>query len=352
MKNKCIFCGENIVSKTMEHVIPQWLINSTGDPNRTVSVGIDWNTGESRKYSFSAFKFPACHSCNNNFSSIEALAREVILKILHEDAVPSESFSLLLSWFDKVRIGVWLGFLLLNTNPLNIIPNFYIYKRIDIADRMLLIYKGDDKTKGINLVGVGTPFYNISPICFGLRINQFCFINLSTDFLFSRRLGLPYPIKKILVNRQGEVRLRMVEGMQRMLTPLIRKNYDISCTEIYQPIIRPEFLHSSIYNNDYVRNYFDVPHSHLGKILINYKNRITEYSSVSEKQWLPENTHRQKELVTLAVREVLSFQEWLLDDMPSCDDLDLETKEDFKGYKQWIKRFNKTMFERIERGEF
>jgi hypothetical protein len=28
------FCGKNSESKTKEHIIPQWLIKYTGDPNR------------------------------------------------------------------------------------------------------------------------------------------------------------------------------------------------------------------------------------------------------------------------------------------------------------------------------
>lgn len=349
IRKNCIFCGENVVSKTMEHVIPQWLIKHTGNPNRTISLGINWNTGEQRCYSFNALRFPACDSCNNEFSKIEPPAKEAMINILNEDTISSESFSILLSWFDKIRIGLWLGFLLLNQNRFGIIPNFYIQNRIDVADRMLLIYRTSDKPEGINFVGVDSPFYDLFPICFGLRIKQFCFINLSTDFLFSRRLGLPYPTEKRLVREQGRTRFSMVEGVKYIRYPLIRKNYDITCTEIYQPIIRPEFIYHDLYSNDYVKDYFDIPSSPLGKILIGRNNRVVDYSSVSGKQWLPENMHEKNLLIKLVIGEVLSFQEWLLDDMPSFDDLDLTDRRRIKDYKRAIKKYNKFMLERMKK---
>ncbi|QJB40178.1 hypothetical protein HF324_20870 [Chitinophaga oryzae] len=35
----CIFCGEQPQSKTKEHIIPKWLIEMTGDPNRLTFFG-------------------------------------------------------------------------------------------------------------------------------------------------------------------------------------------------------------------------------------------------------------------------------------------------------------------------
>lgn len=347
MKKGCIFCGKSIISKSLEHVIPQWLIKHTGDPDRKVPIGIDWNTGKLIEYSFNALKFPACDSCNSNFSNLESRTKEIIIKILDEQPLLNEQFSILLGWFDKVRIGLWLGSLLLNKNIFGVAPNFYINSRIDIADRMLLIYKTSDRQKGIQFIGVGTPFFGYCPTCFGLVINQFYFINISTDFLFSRRLGLPYPPKKSLTD-EGKIACDFVEGKKRILFPLIKKHFDKTCSEIYQPIIRPELIHEEIYNNDYVTNYFDIHFSSLGKILINYHNTVVDYSKVSGKQWIPEKVHERNILSKLVSKEVISFQDWLTDDMPSPDGLTLENKQRYKKTKELIKRTNKLFYQKIE----
>src|ERR1700741_3952314 len=38
----CIFCGGKPVENAREHVLPQWLIAVTGDPQRQGMFGIDW----------------------------------------------------------------------------------------------------------------------------------------------------------------------------------------------------------------------------------------------------------------------------------------------------------------------
>ncbi|MBE6918008.1 MAG: hypothetical protein E7470_08950 [Ruminococcaceae bacterium] len=43
MAKKCIFCGEPISEKSREHVIPQWLIEMTGEKKRIAAIGIDYS---------------------------------------------------------------------------------------------------------------------------------------------------------------------------------------------------------------------------------------------------------------------------------------------------------------------
>lgn len=53
----CVFCGMQPDSKTREHVLPRWLIEITGEPNRRAYLGRDWTDGtlKERRYSWSAF---------------------------------------------------------------------------------------------------------------------------------------------------------------------------------------------------------------------------------------------------------------------------------------------------------
>lgn len=43
MAKKCIFCGKQMSEKSKEHVIPQWLIEMTGDKKRTACFGLDYS---------------------------------------------------------------------------------------------------------------------------------------------------------------------------------------------------------------------------------------------------------------------------------------------------------------------
>ena len=184
----CLFCGKSPVVKSMEHVMPQWLIKETGDPKRKAHFGIDWYAKKAREFSFNQLKFPACSGCNNIFSRLEDDAKSVIINFLNEKPIGVRSLYILLRWFDKIRTGLWLGFYYLDKNIYNIIPNFHIRRRIDEKDRMLLIYKTHDTRKHLGFLCVTTPFFGYWPSCFGLIINQFYFVNISSDFLISRRL--------------------------------------------------------------------------------------------------------------------------------------------------------------------
>ena len=336
----------------MEHVIPQWLIKYTGEPNRKVPLGIDYNTGKVRMYSYNKLKFPACNSCNNNFSELELKAKSIIIKILNEEAIDSDLFNLLFSWFDKIRIGLWLGFIYLNKNMYDIEPNFYISNRIDSNDRMLLIYKTFNKTDGLGFIGVGNPFFDHWPSCFGLFINQFYFINISTDFLFSRRLGLPYPTEKFFTN-DGNMEMHLTEGKKYILKPLIRKSFNKSCAEIYQPIIKPEFLSDKnimkYYYNSYVDNYFNISSSHLGKILINKNNKIIDYKEISNKEWIPKIEHDRYKLTKLVSKEICSFQLFLLKDWPNLDQLNNTEKKFQKKLLSHIKSINNLILRKIDK---
>jgi len=221
MEKFCVFCGSKPVSKTMEHIIPKWLLEYTGDPNRKVRFGVNWETGKLMEYSFNDFMFPACRSCNITFSTLESQTKNIITDILDERSLGPISLATLFSWFDKVRIGLWLAYLMLNKNKYGIKPHFYIQQRMDANDRMLLIYKSSDNRKGIQFIGVNLPLFSCIPSCFGLAINQFYFINISADFLFSRRLGLPYP-KEIFLQNDGRIKITMEMGMERVLLPLVR----------------------------------------------------------------------------------------------------------------------------------
>jgi hypothetical protein len=194
MEKFCVFCGNKPQKKNNEHILPQWLIELTGDPKRVVRLGDDKTKKgfPTRSFSFDQFKFPSCTSCNEEFSDLETYAKIIVDKIMLLDDLSAAELSVLLDWFDKIRIGIWLGFFYLDKNWAGIKPLFYIRQRMGEHDRLLCIYKASSDRKCLTFVGCDTPLFYYAPCCFTLRINSFYFFNMSYPFLFARRMGLPY----------------------------------------------------------------------------------------------------------------------------------------------------------------
>jgi hypothetical protein len=189
MDKFCVFCGNKPKGKNNEHIIPRWLIEFTGDPDRVVNFGPVWNTKtlslDFKEFAFDQFRFPACESCNQKYSNLELKAKDVISRLTAEKALSGEDFAILLDWLDKIRVGLWLAYNYLQKNLSDVKPNFHISNRIGAKDRAVLIYKSDSEEIGISFSGANTPAFQYLPICFHLRINQYCLFNISTDFVIS-----------------------------------------------------------------------------------------------------------------------------------------------------------------------
>lgn len=256
MEKFCVFCGKKPEDKTKEHIIPRWLIEYTGKPNRNINVGFDMKNKKMRTFAFDKLTFPACDACNRKYSKLEEDTKKVLINILEKDELYYEEITTLLDWLDKVRIGLWLLFYSLNDNPMDIGPNFHIEDRIGKYDRMLIIYKTKyNIEKGINFIGTDTDVFQMTPCCYTLRINNYYFFNVSKEFLLSRRIGFPYPIESEYISENSdEVLIDMKDGQERKMLPLIRKNHFMQGIEIYQPMFeasRKDLF--ELHNNDYVR---------------------------------------------------------------------------------------------------
>src|ERR1700754_3168465 len=85
----CVFCGNPPAGRTKEHVIPQWLMELTGDPRREWRLGVQFDEGageyRERKFSANQFQFPACGECNGRYSALEGRAKGYILKIREKE---------------------------------------------------------------------------------------------------------------------------------------------------------------------------------------------------------------------------------------------------------------------------
>ncbi|MGD0237003.1 MAG: hypothetical protein ABSC55_21020 [Syntrophorhabdales bacterium] len=350
MEKFCIFCGQRPVSKTAEHVIPQWLIEQTGNPNRNVNIGLNRKTYNLRSYAFDQFVFPACSSCNNDFAQLESSVRPFFIHLLNEEPLSAEALSTFLVWLDKVRIGLWLAYLMLNENPFGIVPKFHVARRINASDRMLLIYRSSTTSKGITFAGVNSPLFDHHPSCFLLRVNQFCFVNASDSFLLSRRLGLPFLLKASVAPDSLHLKVKVAAGSKRVLYPLIHKFYSQDCSQIYQPIINPDLRGPNelalLYDTEYTRRYFTLP-SPLGKVLIERGGKIIQYSNSVSFDWIPNTVHPSPYFYYLATQQTLILQSLLFNNWPILGVLPDEKRRWLRGKIAKVKLLQKIMIDQV-----
>jgi hypothetical protein len=236
----CVFCGKRPEKKSREHVLPQWLIELTGNPKRRVNIGTNFKTGEQIYFDWTSFCVPACESCNNEYSDLEEKAKSHVLKLLDRSPLTSIEYFDFMDWMDKVRIGVWIAYHLIQKNPTNIEPAFHINTRISRKDRMIAIYPIENNNIGLNVFGADSLVFHRQPSCFGLRINNIFIMNMSSDFLFSSRCGFPSP-RNSFIQLDGEsscmAHARDFLTTRRIKHPLIRKQIFKPSIHLYQPIM-------------------------------------------------------------------------------------------------------------------
>jgi len=304
MEKFCIFCGGKPENKNLEHVLPQWLIELTGNPKRTVRFGYK-KSGKGkfaeRRFAFDAFKFPACRKCNEKSGNLEAGAKVIIDKMMLKDPLSESELNTLLDWFDKVRIGLWLGYLYLDKNPLGISPHFYIRHRIGQYDRMLAIFEAGGNVKGLTFVGCDTPAFAQTPSCFSLGINNLWFLNMSHPYLLARRMGFPFPMDTYMLE-DGRLYCTLDKGRNRIMKPVLKKSASVEGAELYQPIFVGHLAGEdnkrvkSQYDTEYVRDNCISWEEGIGKIYIKRGSEVNAYGTSPSIDWSPKKSHDAGEL--------------------------------------------------------
>lgn len=322
MEKICIFCGKRPFSKTKEHILPKWLLEITGDPKRALNLEFPSGFGDTpiRAIAFDALHFPACSECNNAFSRSEHRAKEVVEKILKYAPLSAIDLDVLLRWLDKIRIGLWLGFLYLSKNPFNISPSFHITKRISTKDRAVIIYRARDQQKGLAFQAINVPTFHHMPSCFTLIINDFYFFNVSADFLFARRLGFPYPLNSFF--QHDGLHMNIVAGRERIMLPPVRLPFFEEGTEIYQPMFLNEVFRDDpqVYDTAYVKGMSMDWENGVGWPMLIRDHRLIKASPEPSLNWLPRSTHIRADLQTKIMRQTLKIQTDLWDYLYSTTD--------------------------------
>lgn len=233
MAKFCVFCGKPPENKNKEHVLPQWLLGETGDPTRVVKMGINYRNQKPIEFSWNSLTMPSCTTCNDEFSELEGRTKPIIQALLRREGVSVENYIVLMDWMDKVRVGLWLNYHVLQGNPTGLDPNFYIKDRIGRKDRYLAVHAIDTDENGLNAFGVESLVFHSAPICWALKINSILLINISADFVFAERAGFPFPSHREYIS-EGEF-----AGAQNLVDFKMNKN-------IEHPVIHPRMHKASI----------------------------------------------------------------------------------------------------------
>jgi hypothetical protein len=186
---------------------------------------------------------------------------------------------MLLDWFDKVRIGLWLGFNQLDNNYLEVDPKFHIDSRIGQYDRLLIVEKSDEIAQSLNFSGIDTPSFSFTPSAFTLTVNNYYFTNISYMFLFSRPLGFPYPREVSMLPDTEKFLADFSPGTNRIMLPIIRRVMPENGVRVYQPMFPGGLMdqHCEEYECDYVRKHALFPENGAGNIFVEEKRRVSEY---------------------------------------------------------------------------
>ncbi|WP_306260393.1 hypothetical protein [Pararhizobium sp. IMCC21322] len=258
----CVFCGNPPENKNKEHVLPQWLLKETGDPKRVVKMCFNYRTKQHIEFSWNSLTMPSCTTCNDEFSGLEGQIKPIIQALLRREGVSVENYISLMDWMDKVRVGLWLNYHILQGNPTGIDPNFHIKERIGRKDRYLAVHSIDTDKMGLNAFGVESLVFHNAPICFGLKINSILLVNISADFIFSERAGFPYPTRCEYISVgdfMGAHKLADFEMNKHIEHPVLHPRMHKASIELVQPILQADVKTSaSVGPQKTMRNFLGV----------------------------------------------------------------------------------------------
>jgi hypothetical protein len=226
------------------------LLELTGDPNRVVRHGHNWQTGKAFEFSFDSLQFPSCKKCNDRYALFEGEAKRVVEAIGRKEKVSPSDFVLLLDWLDKVRIGLWLGYRYLQRTASP--PNFTIDSRLGAKDRMVAIYTIGDHQKGLNTYGPESLLFHYKPSVFSLRVNNILFLNASWDWMCASRCAYPYPRNvRLSAEHPGMLLCGNYRRRRRIIHPVM-PGLMKSCVTLFQPIMHmtPDGSYSGLSASD------------------------------------------------------------------------------------------------------
>ena len=255
MSKFCVFCGKPPVDKNREHIIPQWLIKYT-DRGKMPVVKVLKDGKLDPKISYMNFTMPACEACNEEFSALEGAVKPILLNVLNEQPVSAREISLLLDWFDKVRLGLRLSMVYLQNGMNQEKPHTFIKDRTGGADRMLIIEKIKPQPDiRLAFPDTCTQYFKSAAQSFQFIIDNYVFTNASAHMMVSSKLGFPYATHIETIDAPHVCIDNWVAGKERARGPVFGNIYPaMDKIILYQPIFK-SYTNISLFDNEYVKSH-------------------------------------------------------------------------------------------------
>jgi hypothetical protein len=165
--------------------------------------------------------------------------RPFVERLLNRNPITGSEFIILLDWLDKVRIGLWLGYLYLHGNSADISPRFHIDSRIGQKDRMAATYFFDTEIKGLGAYGAETLCFQLFPSCFSLTISNIHILNMSWDYMCASHCGFPFP-RQMVIDLDADRMLECCDytTSHKIKWPISVRPIIKPVEHIYQPILQ------------------------------------------------------------------------------------------------------------------
>ncbi|QJB40179.1 hypothetical protein HF324_20875 [Chitinophaga oryzae] len=266
------------------------------------------------------------------------MTKPVVSKILEKKPINEIEINTLLDWLDKIRIGLWLGSLLLEKTD-DFERNFHIKQRMGASDRLVAISFINDLELGINYTGTGFLTFRASPSCFTLCINNITLFNFSKEFCFSKRLGLPAPSKKLFIPGDNRILSELEPGNNRVMLPIIRVPFWVKSIKLYQSIINP--IEGEISDKLKTQYYSEIIQDKKSKIFI-------ENDFTGESHFLKEilsfdliNEYSRADIFNRIALQTIRFQNYSIEKLaPSPENLSREEQRAWRKYAREIVHLN------------
>lgn len=323
----------------------------TGDPNRVVKFGTNFETQKIIEFAWSSFVMPSCEACNTQYSQLENEAKTVVEALVERRPLKATAYLTLLDWLDKVRVGLWLAYHVLQANPTGITPAFYINTRLGTKDRFVAFYPIETDTPGLNAFGVESFLFHSAPSCFALRINNVLLLNGSADFLFAARCGFPFPrIRRLLTDgpNAGLLQLEEFDCRRRTKHPILRQKLHKPSVFLFQPIMQrsadssTQFLGDSSTFDSFLAEHTLPPYlSGKGILFRQYSDRVEPISDIDQEIALDSVVGRECQPMYALMAQVYELQNTIRDlyGPLAADRQQLSAyEEETKLFKKWNTR--------------
>lgn len=304
----CVFCGSMPEgrARSREHVLPKWLLAMTGDPNRRTHL-----VGGSRP--FSTYHFNACIACNRAAGEeLEAEARRTMEALLSRQSVSANQIDGILDWFDKVRVGLWLASLVGQSHTFKVSPRYFINDRLRTQDRLLVVYQARPYVRGLTFIGSHTPEFQLMPSVFGLKVNDLCFLNVSSVFCLAKSIGFPYP--KFVIPQEGTTRelYGMNSGFEFVSKQGIELPLHDGGSALFQlSLPEPKDDPDMLYRGGYVQQYRNRSRPGMTVPLQMIDNCVSLYPEAASTDWVPSLAQGNDRLIDCLQIAVLGLQRYM-----------------------------------------